>query len=55
MINTRYKRALAGELRFINPLDFILSPRYDANNDGIQDCSTCLNGIISNSILTPTN
>jgi len=44
-----------GELRYIKPLNFVASPYYDGNNDGIQDCPTCLNGILSSSVLTPTN
>ncbi|HEX7902867.1 MAG TPA: hypothetical protein VF487_03230 [Chitinophagaceae bacterium] len=44
-----------GELRYIKPLDFTSSPNYDANGDGVQDCSTCLNGILSTSVLTPTS
>ena len=41
--------------RYLNPLDFLISDYYDSNGDGIQDCSTCLNGIISTTLLTPTN
>lgn len=45
-----------GELLYIDPLNFILSPRYDDDQDGVQDCLTCLNGIIdTTSILKPTN
>jgi hypothetical protein len=44
-----------GDLRYIKPLDFVASPTYDANRDGIQDCSTCLNGILPSSVLKPTN
>lgn len=44
-----------GELRYINPLDPIASDKYDRNGNGIQDCPTCLNGIIPSSVLTPTN
>jgi hypothetical protein len=44
-----------GELRYIKPLDNVLSKPYDLNGDGIQDCVTCLNGILPNSVLAPTN
>ena len=44
-----------GELKYIKPLDFISSPIYDANHDRIQDCASCLNGILPSSVLTPTN
>jgi hypothetical protein len=44
-----------GDLKYIKPLNFSASPSYDANLDGVQDCPTCLNGILSNSVLTPTN
>lgn len=44
-----------GELKYIKPLNFAFSPYFDANGDGVQDCPTCLNGILSTSILTPTN
>lgn len=44
-----------GELKYIKPLDFTSSPNYDANGDGVQDCPTCLNGILPTSVLTPTN
>ena len=50
-----YDKLINGELRYIHPLNFTSSPSYDANNDGVQDCPTCLNGILSTSILTPTN
>lgn len=45
----------SGELRYISPLDLTASPAHDANNDGVQDCSSCKNGIVSTSKLTPTN
>lgn len=44
-----------GELIYINPLDRVSSRIFDANRDGLQDCPTCLNGIIPISKLTPTN
>lgn len=44
-----------GELRYIKPLDRLLSHLYDENDDGVQDCPTCLNGILPSSILAPTN
>jgi hypothetical protein len=44
-----------GELRHIKPLSLAASPYYDANSDGVHDCSYCWNGIISSSILVPTN
>lgn len=44
-----------GLLRYLKPLNFSASPNYDANGDGIQDCSSCLNGITNSSVLTPTN
>jgi hypothetical protein len=53
--NAIYTKVLNGELRYIKPLDFSASPYFDANHDGIQDCPTCLNGILSSSVLTPTN
>lgn len=53
--NLVYMGFTNGDLRYITPLDFIASPNYDANGDGIQDCSTCLNGILPSSVLTPTN
>jgi len=46
---------LNGQLRYLNPLNWILSPLYDSNQDGLQDCPNCLNGIISTTNLTPTN
>ena len=50
-----YQKILNGNLRYLNPINFTLSAPYDANRDGIQDCSTCANGIISTTQLTPTN
>lgn len=44
-----------GNLLYLFPIDFISSPRYDLNGDGIQDCSTCLNGITSSTSLIATN
>lgn len=44
-----------GELRYLQPLDKTISPPFDLNRDGIQDCPVCLNGIISATKLTPTN
>jgi hypothetical protein len=44
-----------GEFKYIKPLNILLSPLYDGNQDGQQDCPTCLNGILPNSVLTPTN
>jgi hypothetical protein len=44
-----------GDLKYINPLNFVLSKAYDDNNDGIHDCPTCLNGIVPSSVLIPTN
>lgn len=46
----------SGALRYLAPLDFNASNLYDANNDKIQDCPTCLNGILPGiTILKPTN
>jgi hypothetical protein len=53
--NTVYQSLLNGLLYYLNPLDWISSPPYDANGDDIQDCSNCLNGIIPSTTLTPTN
>ncbi|QAA82526.1 hypothetical protein EI546_12710 [Aequorivita sp. H23M31] len=44
-----------GTLKYLDPLNFIFSPPFDANNDGIQDCPTCLNGIIPTTIIKNTN
>ncbi len=44
-----------GELIYLSPLNFVQSPLYDINKDGVQDCPTCLNGIISITVLKPTN
>ena len=44
-----------GELRYLSPLNFISSPRFDNDGDGVQDCSNCRNGIISITQLIPTN
>lgn len=38
-----------GELRFLAPLDWVNSPLYNPN------CSTCLDGITSQTQLIPTN
>jgi hypothetical protein len=46
---------LNGRLKYLTPLDFNQSPRFDANRDGVQDCPTCLNGMISGTKLTFTN
>lgn len=43
-----------GSLWYLNPLDWNLSPPYDANNDGNQDCPNCLNGITSSTIIETT-
>ncbi len=49
-------KLLNGELRYLKPLDFSASHLYDAlPHDGIQDCPTCLDGIISTTVSTPTN
>lgn len=48
-------KLIAGELKYISPLSFSSSPLYDKDKDGIQDCPTCFNGIISASVLIPTN
>lgn len=54
--NEIYQKLLNGELKYLTPLDFNISKGYDVNpHDGIQDCSTCLNGIYSNTQLKPTN
>lgn len=53
--NTIYQILTNGGLVYLNPLDWIASPRYDANNNGLQDCNNCLNGIISTTTLIPTN
>ena len=55
MSNLIYTALQSGDLRYLYPLDFVSSPLYDANGDGIQDCSNCLNGIISSTSLIPTN
>ncbi|MBS1512550.1 MAG: hypothetical protein JST86_17020 [Bacteroidetes bacterium] len=44
-----------GELKYLKPLDFNASKAYDANHDKIQDCPTCLDGILLNTILVWTN
>ena len=45
-----------GQLIYIDPLNHIISKAYDVNpHDGIQDCSTCKNGIYDDSTLKPTN
>ena len=45
-----------GELKYLTPLDFNISERYDIDpHDGIQDCPSCLNGIYSETQLKPTN
>ncbi len=49
------EKIIDGSLRYLSPLDKIASRPYDLNQDGIQDCLTCLNGIISTTSLTPTN
>jgi len=53
--NKIYQEFLIGNLKYLYPLDFSLSPRYDSNGDGIQDCTTCKDGIISSTKLIPTN
>ena len=55
LVNLIYREMLDGNLRYLSPLNWSYSPRYDVNRDGVQDCVTCLNGIISETILTPTN
>jgi hypothetical protein len=49
------EKILDGSLKYLSPLDFTASPRYDANHDGIQDCPTCLNGIVPTTLLIYTN
>ena len=45
-----------GILKYLKPLDFVNSPRYDVNVDGIPDCSTCLDGMTPGvTSLIPTN
>ncbi|PKG52107.1 hypothetical protein CXF54_06000 [Olleya sp. 1-3] len=53
--NLVYQTHLEGNILYLNPLDFSLSPRYDINNDGVQDCLNCLNGIISLTQLIATD
>ena len=53
--NTIMQLLVIGELKYISPLDFVASEKFDKDRDGVQDCSTCLNGILPNSILVPTN
>jgi hypothetical protein len=54
--NDIYQKLLNGELKYLAPLDFNLSLPYDINpHDHIQDCPTCLDGILPNTILKPTN
>ena len=55
VVNAIMNKLTNGELKYIKPLDFVASKPYDLDNDGIQDCPTCLNGIVASSILTPTN
>ena len=55
LVNVIYQKVLNGDLRYLSPLDKVASKNYDLNRDGIQDCSTCANGIISTTKLTPTN
>lgn len=53
--NLVFKSLNDGELKYLNPLDWIASPKYDDDGDGVQDCSNCLNGIIDSTKLTYTN
>lgn len=53
--NAILAKLLAGELRYLDPLDFILYPLYDADGNHIQDCATCTDGIYSATLLKPTN
>ena len=55
LANFIYQILLNGDLRYLNPLDWVASKRYDSDDNGIQDCPTCANGIISTTVLTPTN
>ncbi len=50
-----YQKLSTGQLKYLKPLNFNISGLYDANRDHIQDCLTCLNGIMSATVLTPTN
>lgn len=45
--NAVMARLLNGDLHYLFPLDFEISNEYDNDRDGIQDCSTCLDGILS--------
>jgi len=49
------QKLINGELKYLNPLDFTLSPYFDMNGDQIQDCPTCLNGITPSTVLKQTN
>jgi hypothetical protein len=48
-------RLVQGELRHIFPLNYVTSKDYDGNKDGYQDCTNCLDGILPNSTIIPTN
>lgn len=53
--NIIFTKLVNGNLRYLSPLNFVSSPLYDANRDGVQDCPNCANGITSATVLTPTN
>jgi hypothetical protein len=40
-----------GDCRYLKPVNHILSPSWV----GIQECSYCLNGILPNTVMLPTN
>ena len=54
--NDIYDKLVAGELKYLKPLNFVASPLYDVNpKDKIQDCPTCLNGIGATTTIVWTN
>jgi hypothetical protein len=55
IVNAIMTKVNNGELKYISPLSFSTSGLHDWNQDGIQDCPTCWNGIIAASVLIPTN
>jgi len=41
-----YGKILEGKMKYLYPLDYNQSPRYDANGDRVPDCSFCRNGYV---------
>lgn len=50
-----YTKLQNGELRYLTPTNWIISPAHDANRDKIRDCISCTNGIIETTDIKPTN